>query len=85
MKSYQYALTVLTALNCQWALAQTPAAASNPSQPASAATVVTTESLEPRIIRGNDRVTAPGAAVSPIVGAPSAFNFLISDKPQLHE
>jgi general secretion pathway protein D len=71
MKPYQYALTALAAVTCHWASAQAPGAASAPA-PASAASNTLEE---PRIIRGNDRMTAPSAAVTPIVGAPSAFNF----------
>jgi general secretion pathway protein D len=75
MKPYQHAIAALTALTCQWALAQPAVTASNPAQPTVGAAAVVPEATEPRIIRGNDRVTATGAAVAPIVGAPSAFNF----------
>jgi general secretion pathway protein D len=71
MKPYQYALTALAAVTCHWASAQTPVVASAPA----AASAASTASEEPRIIRGNDRMTAPSAAVAPIVGAASAFNF----------
>ncbi len=71
MKPYQYALTALAAVTCHWASAQTPVVASTPAS----ASAASTASEEPRIIRGNDRMTAPSPAVAPIVGAPSAFNF----------
>jgi general secretion pathway protein D len=72
MKPYQYALTALAAVTCHWASAQTPVVVPAPAATASSAP---TASEEPRIIRGNDRMTAPSAAVAPIVGSPSAFNF----------
>jgi general secretion pathway protein D len=71
MKPYQYALTALAAVTCHWASAQTAVVVPAPA----AASAASTASEEPRIIRGNDRMTAPSAAIAPIVGAPSAFNF----------
>lgn len=71
MKPYQYALTALAAVTCHWASAQTAVVVPTPA----AASAASPASEEPRIIRGNDRMTAPSAAVAPIVGAPSAFNF----------
>ncbi len=82
MNPYQYAqAAVLAAATCQWAMAQAPAAAGQPLPAPAAASQPAVPSqdagqpAEPRLIRGNDKVIAPGASLPPLTGAPSAFNF----------
>lgn len=83
MTPYQYALTAVALAACQLAVAQTPVAPSIAAGQSTAPALTSAEGTptpeaavnEPRIIRGNDKVTGDIKPVQRLDGPPVSLNF----------